>query len=58
MCSNISTETTRSNLALRRERIHVGGDDVEIGQPFRMRLRLMKARCEREFDTDVIRAAG
>jgi hypothetical protein len=32
MCSNISTDTTRSKRSLGVEIVHVGGDDLEVGQ--------------------------
>ena len=55
MCSNISTDTTRSNRPGWHKPVHVGGDDVEIGEPFAPWPRpAMKARCECELDTAVI----
>ena len=38
ICSNISTETTRSKAPAGCKNIHVGGDDRQVGQPARPRL--------------------
>ena len=57
MCSNISTETTRSNRPAARKSFMSAVMTSRLVRPRAAPRRLMEARCECEFDTDVICAA-
>jgi len=57
MCSNISTETMRSN-GRRPEGVHVGGDHGEVGEAAAAASASMWARWDGELETSVMAEPG